>query len=175
MGDLGHGYFEERIEAFVVPPAGWKLDPPKLSEDHAHFVWISPEGGTAYGVIYFRVPMIAALIPNGKFLHERALGGFIDQYAKDQGTATLVESTWDDDRNAMRFIAEGGLYRIRTILSVRERSGWAVYAGTLLSKPTVASDLKVAELSRETTRVGLDAEGGAESAMEMLKKVLPGE
>lgn len=173
VGNLGKGVFDERVEAFVVPPTGWTIDKEQVTDEHTHLVWLSPTGDTAYGVIYFRVPAIAALVPNGKFLHERALSGFMDQYAQDQGEATLISQEWDDERNAMRFVAEGGLYKIRPILSVRGRSGWSVYAGTLSGNTERPAELEVAVRAREATRVGLDAAGGAEAAARVLRSLLP--
>ena len=44
------------IEAVVVPPLGWSPDEIKESSRHAHQVWVSPSGKTAYGVIHFSLP-----------------------------------------------------------------------------------------------------------------------
>ena len=54
---IGRGYFDHRVEAFVVPPQDWKPDPPKISDRHVHLAWISPSGKTAYGVIRMNLPL----------------------------------------------------------------------------------------------------------------------
>src|SRR5687768_3577614 len=44
------------VGATAVPPVAWAPDPLKSSPRHAHQVWISPSGRTAYGVIHFSLP-----------------------------------------------------------------------------------------------------------------------
>ena len=171
VGDLGEGFFDERVEAFVVPPEGWKLDPPKTSDKHNALVWLSPTGATAYGVIYFRLPGVTALIGDGKYKHERALGGFMEEFTKDQGEAELLESRYVNDRRAIRFVAAGGLYKIRPILTIRGTSGWAVYAGTYNEQEEQPDELEIAVRAREATQVGTAAAGGAESASERLREL----
>ena len=171
VADLGEGYFEERSESFVVPPTGWVLDKAKVEEDNSHLVWLSPTGDTAYGVIYFKAPAFISWLPKGRYLHGKVLDAFMDEFRKDQGESTLLSQTWDDKLDAMRFVAEGGLYKIRPILRVRGRNGWAVYAGTLRERDENAEELAVATQSREVTRVGTDAAGGAEAAARRLKAI----
>src|SRR5207302_363635 len=56
------------VDALAMVPRRWHPDPLKHSATHAHQVWISPSGHTAYGIIHFKLPL-----PVG---HELALVGF---------------------------------------------------------------------------------------------------
>ena len=138
--------YNESVQATVSPPLGWRADPLKLSSDHAHQVWISPSGRTAFGVIRFSLPL-----PVG---HEWALVGFMQNMKKSEGEGVLVSKQWDDTLPGIRFVADGGRYRVRTNLQVRGRSGWATYAGTLLAEPINDTELATAERAREATRMG---------------------
>jgi hypothetical protein len=129
-----------------IPPLHWKPDPLKQSSTHTHEVWLSPTGRTAYGVIYFHLPL-----PVG---HDLALWGFLNQMRASEGEATLIEKKWDPNLGALRFVAEGGQYTVRTNLFVHGFSGWAVYAGTLRAYPVDQAELELAERAREDTAVG---------------------
>ena len=133
------------LDARVVPPIGWQREPFKQSDRHNHLVWVSPTGGAAYGVIHFTMPL-----PVGE---ELALRGFLAEMKKSEGEATLLSKNRDGDR--MRFVAEGGKYRIRGILLTRGFGGWAVYAGTLRSASPAVDELAVAVQARENTALGL--------------------
>jgi hypothetical protein len=134
------------LAARCVPPLDWKPDPLKQSSTHTHEVWISPTGRTAYGVIYFHLPL-----PVGPDL---ALWGFLNQMRATEGQATLLGKKWDANLGALRFVAEGGQYTVRTNLFVHGFSGWAVYAGTLRAWPVDQAELELAERAREDTVVG---------------------
>jgi hypothetical protein len=134
------------LDARVTPPADWKPDRLKTSERHQHQVWLSPTGETAYGVIYFTLPL-----PVGE---ELALRGFLAEMKKSEGEATLLTKNRDGER--LRFVAEGGKYRIRGTLLTRGLRGWAVYAGTLRSRTVAVDDLALAVQARENTALGLD-------------------
>ena len=134
------------LDALVVPPLKWRRDPLKTSERHNHQVWVSPDGGTAYGVIYFTLPL-----PVGEDL---ALHGFLAEMKRSEGEATLLSR--NRDREVLRFIAEGGKYRVRGILRTRGFHGWAVYAGTLRAAPVSVDDLELAVQARENTALGLE-------------------
>ena len=134
------------IEAVVVPPAGWQAEAIKESSRHAHQVWLSPSGRTAYGVIHFSLPF-----PVG---HDLALWGFMREMRRSEGEAALLEKRWDPNLRALRFVAQGGMYTVRTNLHLRGFSGWAVYAGTLTTDPVQSDELDLAEQAREHTLVG---------------------
>ena len=146
--DLNPPTAAPEVDAFVVPPVGWHADPPKVSSRHNHQVWVSPHGGTAYGVIRFTLPL-----PVGEDL---ALHGFLAEMKKSEGEATLLSRNRDGQR--LRFVAEGGKYRVRGILLTRGFHGWAVYAGTLRSLPVAVDDLALAVQARENTALGLDGD-----------------
>ena len=133
--------------AAVVPPVGWKPDPPKVSDTHRHQVWISPHKTTAYGVIAFKLPL-----PVGPGL---ALWGVMREMKKKEGEASLLQQRDDPVLPGIRFVAEGGRYAIRGNLTTDGLRGWVVYAGTLRGKPIDAAELKLAEQARDATRVGL--------------------
>ena len=134
------------VQAICRPPLGWKPDPLKQSSVHTHQVWISPSGRTAYGVIYFHLP-----VPVG---HDLALWGFLNQMRSTEGEAKLIDKVWDPNLNALRFVAEGGRYTVRANLFVDGFVGWAVYAGTLRAYPVNQLELELAQRAREDTAIG---------------------
>ena len=62
---------------------------------------------------------------------------------------------------ARAMVAEGGKYLVRTNLTTRGFRGWAVYAGTRRDRAIQQDELKVAELARENTEIGVDANSSA--------------
>jgi hypothetical protein len=138
---------DQNLKAMICPPAGWKPDPPKITSNHYHQTWISPTGDTAYGIIYFSMPL--------PFGVDTVLWKFMQEMKNTEGEATLLEKQTDDKLPGLRFVAEGGLYRIRCNLSVAGFHGWVVYAGTLRSRPVNQRELDLAEKAREQTRVNL--------------------
>jgi hypothetical protein len=147
--------WDSELEAWVCPPAGWRLDPPKRTEKHVHKTWVSPTGLTAYGVIHFSLPV--------PLTHELALWGFMREMRRVQGDGVLLAKESDermpmgrelDGGGGMRFVAEGGKYKVRTNMVVRGGTGWCVYAGTLRGKREDVVELAEAERRREETRVG---------------------
>jgi hypothetical protein len=132
------------LRAIVTPPLGWVPDPLKQSARHRHQVWVSPTGDTAYGIIYFNLPL-----PCGDDL---ALWGFLQEMKKVEGEARLLSK--QNDYSGLRFVAEGGLYTIRAKLQVDGFHGWVIYAGTLRSRPVNPPELDIAQKARESTRLG---------------------
>jgi hypothetical protein len=130
---------------FVMPPPGWVEKPPRVSEQSTTRVWVSPTGETALGEIRFTLPF-----PVG---HEWALWGFLKNMKQSEGRADLIEKQWDAKRNALRFTADGGRYRVRTHLFVRGSAGVAVFAGTLLDRPINEAELLIAEQARDVVNV----------------------
>src|SRR4051812_12211840 len=74
--------YVESIDADAMVPNGWRAEPLKSSATHAHQVWLSPSGHTAYGIIHFKMPL-----PVG---HDIALFGFLQNMKQSEGEATLV-------------------------------------------------------------------------------------
>ena len=169
IGDLGTGYFDERVESFVVPPTDWKLDPPKVDEGRAHLAWLSPSRDTAYGVIYFPIPNSVAWLPKNEWFHGKAADRFVEEFRKDAPDAVELSREWDGQSGGMRIEAEGGLYKVRSLLRIRGSHGWSVYAGSLRGKPTNEEELAIAEKAREATQIARDAEGGADAAEQSLR------
>jgi hypothetical protein len=134
------------LDASVVAPRGWTAEPFKTSPRHNHLVWVSPTGDAAYGVIYFTLPL-----PVG---NEIALRGFLAEMKRSEGEAALLSKNRDGER--LRFVAEGGKYRIRGILLTKGFHGWAVYAGTLRSRALPVDELALAVQARENTALGLE-------------------
>ena len=141
------------VQAIVVPPAGWTPEPLKQSSRHTHQVWISPTGNTAYGVIRMRLP-----IPVGPDL---VLWGFMNEMKRVEGEGKLLTKEDDDALPGLRFVAEGGRYRVRTNLITSGRTAWAIYAGTLRERPVDDDELYLAERARESTSPGLPQWTGA--------------
>lgn len=134
------------VDAVCDPPVGWKPDTLKIKPNHTHQAWASPTGQTAYGVIYFKLPL-----PVGQNL---AFNGFLSSMEKDQGDLTLLERHDDPALPGIRFVAEGGHYLIRANLIVSNWEGWAVYAGTLRGGRVIPEELDFAVRAREHTLVG---------------------
>lgn len=138
------------VNALCAPPIGWPAEPLKSSDRHKHQVWLSPSGKTAYGVIYLTLPF-----PVGPDL---VLWAFMREMRKSEGEGILLSKKVDPDLPGIRFVAEGGLYKMRANLQVRGRKAWAVYAGTMRNDPVVEDELVLAERAREHTRIGLSQE-----------------
>lgn len=136
------------VEAVVSPPAGWRAEPLKASDRHNHQLWISPSGNTAFGVIRFKLPLPVG--PDMVLRH-----GFLPEMRRTEGEAKLISSQRDPDLPGLRFVAEGGKYRLRTNLMTRGWKGWAIYAGTLRAHEIVPDELALAEVAREHTTIGL--------------------
>lgn len=136
----------EAVDALAAPPAGWKIEPQKGSDKHAHQVWLSPTGRTAYGIIHFGLPlpMPATWI----------LGPWLEEMKKSEGEATLIGTPLKDEQlPGVRFVVEGGEYKMRVNLICKGFKGWAVYAGTLRKEPEEPAELELAERAREKTVV----------------------
>lgn len=147
LGALSPAEPNADVEATVTPPAGWRAEPLKSSGKHNHQIWISPSGDTAYGVIRFKMPL-----PVGPDVALRF--GILPEMRRSEGEARLISSQRDPDLPGLRFVADGGLYRLRSNLITRGWRGWVIYAGTLRTKEIVPNELALAELAREHTAVG---------------------
>src|SRR5687768_7363445 len=96
----------QAVDALCYPPSGWAIEPLKTSEDHAHQVWLSPTGKTAYGVIHFGLPLPVPA--------QWVLDPFLREMKKSEGEAILIgQPMRDDDLPGVRFTVEGGLYKMR--------------------------------------------------------------
>jgi hypothetical protein len=143
----GEPFANQELEAVVIPPAGWTADPIKRSRNHAHQAWLSPSRNTAYGVIRINLPL--------PFIGpDVVLPRFLEQMRESEGEAELLSRRSDPRLPGIRFVAEGGQYRLRANLVTRGFRAWAVYAGTLRSAPEQPDELELAEDAREETRVG---------------------
>jgi hypothetical protein len=134
------------VIAVCDPPVGWVAQPLKSSINHKHQIWLSPTGDTAYGVIHFLMPL-----PLG---NDTALWGFLQHMKISEGQANLISKTVESNPAAIRFVAEGGIYRIRAYLTTRGWEGWAAYAGTLRKKSENPAELDLAESARDHTTFG---------------------
>lgn len=135
------------VVAQCVPPAGWKPEPLKQSDRHTHQVWLSPTGKTAYGVIHFNLPLpVGVNIVYWEFLREMK---------KKEGTANELSRESDPRLPGLRFVCEGGRYKMRVNLIVDGFEGWAIYAGTLREFDEQPGELLLAERAREKTIIGL--------------------
>jgi hypothetical protein len=82
-----------------------------------------------------------------------ALMGFISHMKDTEGDATLVSQENDDKLPGIRFVAEGGRYRIRANLITSGFEGWAIYAGTLRGRANNDAELILAQKAREQTKI----------------------
>lgn len=146
FAELGERAVVPSVEAACSPPVGWTMQPLKDSKNHTHQVWLSPTGSTAYGVIRFSLPL-----PVGP---DTVLYFFLREMRAAEGEARLLSKRRDSQLGGIRFVAEGGLYVVRTNLTTRGFRGWAVYAGTRRDRDISPSELSAAELAREMTETG---------------------
>jgi hypothetical protein len=144
--NLSSPEFETTVVATCDPPIGWIKQPLKSSPHHTHQIWLSPTGRTAYGVVHFGLPF--------PLDESFVLDAFLARMKKMEGDANLVSKYSDPNLPGLRFVAEGGMYRINGNLIVHAFQGWAIYAGTLRGKPVDREELDLAQLARENTRVG---------------------
>jgi hypothetical protein len=144
---LSEGHPEEIIQAIVVPPVGWVKEPHKTTPRSEHDIWLSPTGATAYGVLFIKLPL-----PVGANL---TLDQFLKEMKKREGEANLLEKQDDAEIDGIRFIADGGIHKIRAKLMTRGFRAWVIYAGSIHSKPERPDELEVAARAREATIIGL--------------------
>lgn len=139
--------YEPELNATVSPPAGWRLDiKSPLQKEVRHYVWVSPTGNTAFGVMRFSLPF--------PLPHEPVLWAFMGEMRRSEGEARLLNKVWDKTLPGLRFEAEGGRYKMRTNLTVRGLSGWMSYVGTLRERAVDEAELKTAVEARERTKFG---------------------
>jgi hypothetical protein len=142
----GTAQYVAPVQALCVPPAGWTSEPVQTQNWRTtHQVWLSPSGHTAYGVIHFTLPLPVGTDP--------VLWVFMNQMRREQGDAKLLSKQWDSNIKGVRFVAQGGLYTVRTNLLLRGFDGWAIYAGTHNDEAVVDNELALAERAREQTQV----------------------
>ena len=134
------------VDARCVPPKGWSADPIKTSDRHTHQVWLSPTRDTAYGVIYFSLPLPVG--PN--IVHWE----FLRQMKRTTGEANEISKAEDPNLPGLRFVCEGGHYLMRVNLIVSGLHGWAIYAGTIRQHQINEMELGQAEAAREYTLPG---------------------
>jgi hypothetical protein len=137
------------VQAACAPPIGWSMEPLKQTKRHAHQIWLSPTESTAYGVIRFSLPL-----PVGP---DTVLHFFLREMRASEGEARLISKRRDSELKGLRFVAEGGKYVVRANLTTRGFRGWAVYAGTVRDRDILPNELLLAELARENTETGVDA------------------
>lgn len=137
----------DTVEALCVPPVGWNREPLKHSSRHNHQVWLSPSRHTAYGIIHFSLPLPVS----AGFV----LPFFLQEMKKSEGEAILLNRENDPGLPGVRFVAEGGRYKMRGNLIVHGWNGWAVYAGTLRKEEIDPDELDLAERARDHTVVGV--------------------
>ncbi|HEY8666043.1 MAG TPA: hypothetical protein VIL86_05225 [Tepidisphaeraceae bacterium] len=135
------------VMAVCAPPIGWTAEPLKKNERRRHQIWLSPSGKTAYGVIYFPLPLPVG--PNTVFPR------FMKAMERSEGDAILLNKETDPNLPGIRFVAEGGLYTMRGNLIVSGWNGWAIYAGSRRNEDVNEVEMQLAEEAREHTSVGL--------------------
>jgi hypothetical protein len=134
----------QQLHAACSPPNAWSLKEVPPSYRAQRQVWFSPSGDTAYGVIYFPLPL-----PVGTDL---AFRGFIAEMRKREGDARLLEKHKDESADALRFVAEMPQYQMYGKLVVRGMSGWVFFASTVVNHPVRPDELVQAESAREASR-----------------------
>ena len=142
------------VEAATPIPAGWRAEPLKVQPRSRHQVWISPSGSTAFGVLnvqHFLLPLAS---------DHRILDEFLKGMKQSEGEANLLQGPVKDEDlggglGGLRFVAEGGRYKVRAHLVSRGTRAWIVYAGTERGKPFDPEELSRAEEARDRTVVGI--------------------
>ena len=137
----------ESVEAQCDPPTGWIAQPLRKSDRHTHQIWLSPSGKTAYGVMHFKLPLPVGInVVHWEFLREMK---------KREGEAIEISQKMDPSLPGMRFVCEGGPYRMRVNMTVRGFEGWAAYSGTHPNEVVAQDELDLAEQAKENTIFGL--------------------
>jgi hypothetical protein len=136
-----------QARALVDPPTGWRVDKFDVDSQHTHVTWVSPSGDTAYGVVMMNLPL-----PVGPDL---VLWAFLNKMKAADHRGDLLSKENAPDLPGLRFVAESGLYRIRTNLIVHGWHAWAVYAGTLVARHENIDELLTAEKARDRTEVDI--------------------
>ena len=141
--------YEPALEATVYPPEGWVLDERVTDRGDPHWLWLSPTGNTAYGVIRFATP-----VPVGRdrFGHEAAFRlGYLPGMRKEENRADVLDKSWDDERAVLRFEVEGDFHTVDGLMLIRGWRGWGVYAGTNTGGVRDDAEIALAEEAREKT------------------------
>jgi hypothetical protein len=138
---------DQTLQAIICPPIGWRLDSHEDSSHHHHWTWLSPTGDTAYGVIYVPLPL-----PVGP---DFTLMGFMAEMRQKEGEGTLLSKEADPSLPGLRFLAEGGPYKIRANLITHGFQGWIFYAGTLRAHAERPDELNLAIRARDATVPGV--------------------
>jgi hypothetical protein len=128
--------------AEIDPPPGWRFELTSESERHEHVTWISPGNNTAFGIVYFRMPL-----PVG---HELAFKyGFLAEMRRKEGRAEVLEKRWDQEMEGLRFTVESRFFHVEAKFFVRGMEGWAIYAGSRLGYPVDEEEFETAQRVRE--------------------------
>lgn len=139
------------VEAVCAPPVGWQGKSVKGSLLHSHYVWVSPSGDTAYGVIRIRLPL-----PIGPNL---VLWQFVEEMRKSEKVGNLISKEEDPGLPGIRFVADGSIYRMHGNMVARGFTAWAIYAGTIRENAVDAHEFDLAVRAREGTITGIEPPG----------------
>lgn len=139
---------DETLNALVALPRGWRLDRDEQTSRHIQRLWISPTGDTAFAVIRIKLPLP---VPGSLVMWK-----FVDEMKKNEGQAELLDRRDDAALGGIRFVAQGGRYRVHANLIRRGFTAWVIYAGTLTARGVNPPELEQAEAAREATRVPLE-------------------
>ena len=135
----------DELESTVFAPEGWTLELHKERDNSEHRTWVSPTGKTAFGVIFFKLPL-----PVGAELAFKY--GFLPAMRQAEGEAKVIEQSWNRATRSLDFVVEGGKYTLRAAMFVRGLRGWTYYAGTLRGQDEDQIELKLAEDARDWTK-----------------------
>lgn len=116
-------------------------------------IWAAPSRKTAVGVIRFSLPFPIS--------SDLATWGFARALRRSEGSATIVSKKRDVKLPGTRSVIDSGPYNFRANVVTRGWHGWVVYTCTLNGQPIDVDELRLAELSREKTELGLDGTANA--------------
>lgn len=71
-----------------------------------------------------------------------------------EGWANLLSREDDPNLPGVRFVAEGGIYKLRGNMVLATWEGWVTYAGTRHNQTIIAKELDLAVRARDLTKVG---------------------
>jgi hypothetical protein len=135
------------LDAEVVAPSGWCVQATGSDSEHTHATWSSPTGDTIYGVVWIHLPL-----PVGPNL---VLWGFLQHLRQVDKVGNLVSKEDASDLPGVRCVADGSHYRLHVNLIVRGWQAWAIFAGTMQSRPVNLPELELAKRACDCTRVPL--------------------
>ena len=170
--DLSPLVYVDDVDARCSIPVDWIAQPLKRGANNKHQIWLSPTRHTAFGVLAASLPFPAALLPIST-RRNATLEGFLREMKRKEGRSELLESHEDPLLPGVRFIAEGGQYKVSASLIVHGSKAWFIYVGTQRDLTVVPEEVRAGEHAREATKVGMKIDCSVLASSKLLLQHTP--